>query len=117
MEISKLNQKKHKDQIVSHRPTDLSYKNASLFNNTNSNNNNNLFSMATDFFNKGKELVDQWTSFPPEANDRLSNYANVEDKLDHYELPLKNDSHEGSLPEKKSMRKTCLGEMIWMMIF
>lgn len=109
LEISKLNQKKHKDQIVSHRPTDLSYKNASLFNNTNSNNNNNLFSMATDFFNKGKELVDQWTSFPPEANDRLSNYANVEDKLDHYELPLKNDSHEGSLPEKKEYEKDLLG--------
>ncbi|KOH01146.1 auxilin-like protein SWA2 [Saccharomyces eubayanus] len=109
LEISKLNQKKHKDRIVSHRPTDLSYKNASLFNNTNSNNNNNLFSMATDFFNKGKELVDQWTSFPPEANDRLSNYANVEDKPDHYELPLKNDSHEGSLPEKKKYEKDLLG--------
>lgn len=108
LEISKLKQKKHKDRIASHRPTGLSSKNASLFNNA-SPNNNNLFSMATDFFNKGKELVDQWTSFPPEANDRLSNYVNVEDKLDHYELPLENDSYDGSLPQRKEGEEDLLG--------
>ncbi|QLG71978.1 hypothetical protein HG535_0C03310 [Zygotorulaspora mrakii] len=38
-----------------------------------------FFSMASDFLNKGKQIVDQLTNFP-EEQDRMSRYRNLEEK-------------------------------------
>ncbi|CAI4058854.1 hypothetical protein SKDZ_04G5200 [Saccharomyces kudriavzevii ZP591] len=87
LEILKSKQKKHRDRIAREKSNDIKIKKPGLFNNTDSDN-NNLLSIATDFFNKGKELMDQWTSFPPEENNRLKSHLNVEDESNDYDLSL-----------------------------
>ncbi|QHS72512.1 auxilin-like protein SWA2 [Saccharomyces paradoxus] len=104
VENLKSNQKKRKDRIVREKRNGTRIEKSGLSNNADPDN-NTLFSMATNFFNKGKELVDQWTSFPPEANDRLNSYLNTHEKSEDYHLPPVNDPSNGPLLEDNKVEQ------------
>lgn len=91
LEILKSKQKERNDLAIRKKESGIKMEKSGLSNIVGTDS-NNLFSMATNFFNKGKKLVDQWTSFPPEANDRLNNYSKTHDKVEDYDLPQVNDS-------------------------
>ncbi|CAI4038181.1 hypothetical protein SMKI_04G5210 [Saccharomyces mikatae IFO 1815] len=109
LKVLKSNQKKSKDRTARESPGDVNFERSELSNNFGSEN-NNLFSIATNFFNKGKELVDQWTSFPPEENDRLNNHPNLRNKSEDYDSPLENDPYNGFSIEDDKSEKGLLSE-------
>ncbi|EJS42286.1 swa2p [Saccharomyces arboricola H-6] len=108
LEALKSKHRKEKDRTARHRPNDIKVRKAGLFNNAGSEN-NNLFNIATGFFNKGKELVDQWTSFPAEENNRLNTHMNVEDDFNDHDLSLESNSYDGPLVKKSVQEEDLLG--------
>lgn len=97
------NHQHSRNKETSNEPLSGNY--SDLFDNTYNNNRiarptNNIFSMATDFLNKGKELVDQLTAYPEEEANRLFKYRDV--KEDTIDKPSFGSTREPNLHEKNN---------------